>query len=175
MNAHFLTLKAHVVVRGERLVSVAITPILAGETVAAFGGGCISGATLAALPPDQQGRSIQIDEDLYMAGSVFADGADMVQHSCSPNCGIVSGVLVVAMYNIGEGDELTYDYAMTDGSVADEFECRCGAANCRGRITGNDWMLPELQLTYRGNFSPYLAKRIAALVSIGAERRAFAL
>ena len=128
MNAHFLTPKAHVVVRGERLVSVAITPILAGETVAAFGGGCISGATLAALPPDQQGRSIQIDEDLYMAGSVFADGADMVQHSCSPNCGIVSGVLVVAMNNIGDGDELTCDYAMTDGSVADEFECRRGTA-----------------------------------------------
>jgi hypothetical protein len=36
-------------------------------------------------------------------------------------------------------------------------------------------MLPELQLRYRGAFSPYLAKRIAALVHIGAERRAFAL
>jgi hypothetical protein len=36
-------------------------------------------------------------------------------------------------------------------------------------------MRPELQLAYRGHFSPYLAQRIAALVSIGAERRAFAL
>jgi hypothetical protein len=36
-------------------------------------------------------------------------------------------------------------------------------------------MLPELQLRYRGTFSPYLAKRIAALANVGAERRAFAL
>jgi hypothetical protein len=36
-------------------------------------------------------------------------------------------------------------------------------------------MLPELQLAYRGYFSPYLARRIAALVPAGAARRAFAL
>jgi hypothetical protein len=36
-------------------------------------------------------------------------------------------------------------------------------------------MLPELQLRYRGSFSPYLAKRISGLVHVGAERRAFAL
>ncbi len=57
----------------------------------------------------------------------------------------------------------------------DEFECACGSAQCRGKVSGHDWMLPELQLRYRGSFSPYLAKRIAALVSVGAERRAFAL
>ncbi|TPW10902.1 MAG: hypothetical protein FD127_3513 [Acidimicrobiaceae bacterium] len=42
-------------------------------------------------------------------------------------------------------------------------------------MTGDDWMVPELQLRYRGHFSPYLARRIAGLVSVGAERRAFAL
>jgi hypothetical protein len=36
-------------------------------------------------------------------------------------------------------------------------------------------MLPELQMRYRGTFSPYLAARISSLVSTGAERRAFAL
>jgi hypothetical protein len=36
-------------------------------------------------------------------------------------------------------------------------------------------MLPELQLRYRGSFSPYLANRIAALASVGASRRAFGL
>ena len=175
MDAHYLTPKAVVQASGNRVTSVAIKPIAAGETVAAFGGGCVSAAALAALPLEQQGRSIQIDEDLFMAGSVFASAADMVNHSCSPNCGIRSGVVLVAMHDIAVGQELTYDYAMTDGSINDEFECECRSANCRGTITGSDWMRPELQIAYRGYFSPYLARRIAALVSIGAERRAFAL
>lgn len=175
MDAHFLTPKATVQEHDGRPASIVIAPITAGETVAAFGGGCISGAALAALPTEQQGRSIQIDEDLFMAGSVFAQPSDMVNHSCTPNCGISAGVLVIAMRDIAAGEELTYDFAMTDGSVADVFECNCGSRNCRGKVTGADWMIPELQLAYRGYFSPYLAKRIAALVSIGAERRAFAL
>ncbi len=175
IDANFLTPKAVVQRTGTRVTSCAVAHIAAGETVAAFGGSCISGGALSALPTEQQGRSIQIDEDLHMAGSVFADAADMVNHSCSPNCGIVSGVVVVAMRDIAPGEELTYDYAMTDGSVTDTFTCHCGSPHCRGTITGNDWMLPELQIAYRGYFSPYLAKRIAALVSLGAERRAFAL
>jgi hypothetical protein len=175
VDANFLTEKASVQRRGDRLASFALKPIGTGETVAGFGGSCIAGAGLIALSAEQQGRSIQIDEDLYMVGSAFAESADMVNHSCSPNCGIVAGVLVVAMRDIAVGEELVYDYAMTDGGLDDEFECACGAPNCRGKITGSDWMLPELQLAYRGHFSPYLAKRIAALVSIGAERRAFAL
>ena len=40
---------------------------------------------------------------------------------------------------------------------------------------GRDWMIPELQLRYRGTFSPYLAKRIAGLASVAATRRAFSL
>lgn len=175
MHANFLIAKATVQRTGGRLASVAVAPIAAGETVAAFGGSCISGTELEALPVEQQGRCIQIDEDLYMAGSVFAEAADMINHSCAPNCGIVSGVLVVAMNDIAVGQEITYDYAMTDGSSTDTFACECGAMLCRGTVRGSDWMLPELQLAYRGFFSPYLAKRIAALVSIGAERRAFAL
>ncbi|MEY4174995.1 MAG: hypothetical protein RI900_2160, partial [Actinomycetota bacterium] len=66
-------------------------------------------------------------------------------------------------------------YGTCDGSDYHEFECVCGAASCRGKVTGNDWMLPELQLRLRGWFSPYLASRIADLVSVGAERRAFSL
>ena len=71
------------------------------------------------------------------------------------------------------GDVLSYDYATSDGCDYDEFECACGAVSCRGKITGYDWMLPELQIRYRGHFSPYLAARIASLAAIGAERRAF--
>ena len=81
--------------------------------------------------------------------------------------------VLVALRDIEPGEMITYDYATSDGCDYDEFECACGSAMCRGKVTGYDWMLPELQLRYRGHFSPYLATRIASLASIGAERRAF--
>ncbi|MCX6526609.1 MAG: hypothetical protein NTU52_01275, partial [Actinobacteria bacterium] len=33
---------------------------------------------------------------------------------------------------------------------------------CRGEITGDDWRQKNLQKRYRGYFSPYLSRRIAA-------------
>jgi hypothetical protein len=176
MGVSYLTPKARPVAGDQHGHGcVAVEPIAAGDTVAAFGGRCITRDELALLPVDQQRRSIQIDEALYMAGAPEPEPGDFVNHSCAPNCGMRGAVLVVAMRDIAPGEPLTYDYAMANGSDYDEFECACGAPSCRGRVTGDDWMRPELQLAYRGHFSPYLAQRIAALVSIGAERRAFAL
>ena len=154
--------------------------ITAGTVIAAFGGQCLTRSEFDRLGSDRQGvdqqrRSIQIDDDLYMLGAPEEEPADFVQHACAPNCGMRGSVTIVAMRDINAGEAVTYDYAMCDGSDYDEFECRCGAPGCRGKVTGQDWMLPELQLRYRGFFSPYLARRIADLVSVGAERRAFAL
>lgn len=160
---------------GKGYGSVASEPIAAGEVVAAFGGRCVTRDEFDLLPASQQVRSVQIDEYLYMAGTPEPEPADFINHSCDPNCVISGNVVLVARRDILVGEELGYDYATTDGSDYDEFECVCGTVLCRGKISGHDWMLPELQLRYRGSFSPYLAKRIAALVHIGAERRAFAL
>jgi hypothetical protein len=118
---------------------------------------------------------IQIDDDLFLVTPITRVPGDTVGHACSPNCGIAAGVVVVAMRDIAVGELLSFDHAMTNGCDLDEFECACGAATCRHKVTGHDWMLPELQLAYRGYFSPYLAKRISGLVRTGAERRAFAL
>ena len=165
---------------GNARSAVAHSPIAAGAVIAAFGGRCVTRAEFDELGVDQRGvdqqrRSIQIEDDLYMAGAPTAEDADFVQHSCEPNCGMRGSVMVVAMRDIALGEALTYDYAMCDGSDYDEFECTCGAPTCRGKVTGQDWMLPALQLRYRGFFSPYLARRISDLVTVGAERRAFAL
>jgi hypothetical protein len=67
------------------------------------------------------------------------------------------------MRDIGPGEEITFDYAMSDGSGYDEFACACGAATCRGRVTGEDWRLPALWRRYEGYFSPYLQRRIDTL------------
>ena len=148
------------------------TPVAGGEVVAAFGGWVADRDRFALLDPEVQRLSIQIDDELYLVSPGATDG-DWVNHSCDPNCGMRGTNLVVAMRDIAVGEELSFDYAMSDGSDYDEFECGCSAATCRGKVTGRDWMEPDLQRRYRGFFSPYLARRISSLVPLGASRRTF--
>lgn len=155
--------------------SITTEPISAGETIAAFGGRCITRDERDLLSSSQQRRSIQIDDTLFLSDESAPEPAGFVDHSCDPNCGMSGSVLLVARRDIAAGTRLTYDYAMSHGGDDLAFECVCGADQCRGLVTGNDWMLPELQLRYRGHFSPYLNRRISNLVSLGAERRVFAL
>ena len=71
--------------------------------------------------------------------------------------------MLVAMRRIEEGEQLCFDYAMADTDPYDEFDCRCGTELCRGRFTGEDWMLPALWSRYDGWFSTYLQRRIDGL------------
>ncbi len=174
MSVSYLTPKARPVHLGAAgRGSVAVEFIAAGEVVVAFGGRAMPRDEFDLLPSGQQSRSIQIADDLYLAGATDPEPADFINHSCEPNCGMSGSTIVVAMRDIAPGEHLTYDYAMSDGSDYDEFECLCGSHLCRGKVTGSDWLAPELQLQYRGYFSPYLANRIAALVGTGAGRRSF--
>ncbi len=173
MFCSYLTPKAEVRPTDDRgLASFAIEPIAEGETIAAFGGWVADRSRFGQLDRTTQGASIQIDNELYLVSPAPTDG-DRINHSCDPNAGMRGGTIVVAMRDITPGEELNFDYAMSDSSDYDEFECGCGTALCRGKVTGRDWMEPDLQRRYRGYFSPYLARRISSLVSAGATRRAF--
>jgi hypothetical protein len=66
----------------------------------------------------------------------------------------------VALREITVGEEVTFDYATCMTASFGDFDCLCGAANCRGRITGEDWKLPELQTRLRGYFQPYIEAKI---------------
>jgi hypothetical protein len=146
--------------------SFATQSISAGETVAAFGGWVIDRSALASLSPDRQSRSIQVDDDLYLVSDETPEPGDMLNHSCEPNAGMSGSTMLIAMRDISPGEEITFDYAMCDASDYDEFSCMCGVPTCRGIVTGSDWRDPVLQAKYRGWFSPYLVKRIAALPAI---------
>lgn len=82
------------------------------------------------------------------------------------NAGLSGQTGLVAIRAIQPGEEICYDYAMSDGSPYDEFRCKCGAVDCRARVTGNDWALPHLQRRYAGYFTPYLQRRIDELRSL---------
>jgi uncharacterized protein len=133
------------------------------ELLAAWGGRVATLDQVLALPREQQGHTIQIEEGLYLAPIDMEEPADFINHSCSPNAGICGQITLVAMRDIKQGEEITFDYAMADSSSFDEFDCACGASGCRGRVSGNDWKRPELWARYDGYFSAYLQKKIDRL------------
>ncbi len=140
----------------------ALEPIHAGALIAAWGGTVTPAALLHLVPEDIAKLSVQIEDDLYLVEDRPGPGV-YINHSCDPNAGIAGTQLMVAMRDIAPGEEVCFDYAMTDGSPYDEFECACGAPNCRGRVTGSDWRIPELWQRYDGYFSLYLQRRINQL------------
>jgi uncharacterized protein len=134
--------------------------LAAGELLVVWGGEIVTSQNLAKLPVERQTHGMQVEEEIYMIPLVEDDPADFVNHSCDPNSGLSGQIAVVAMRDIAQDEEICFDYAMSDSSDYDEFECACGSQNCRKLISGNDWKKPELQKRYNGYFSPYLQRRI---------------
>ena len=85
-----------------------------------------------------------------------SDGiARLVNHSCSPNCGIKNLFEIVAMRDIETGEEITWDYAMSEDSEW-RMECLCGASSCR-KIIGSYQDLPrDIREKYNGYISEWL-------------------
>lgn len=141
----------------------AAAPIAKGELLVMWSGKLTDGSTLETLPASFRRHSLQVEEDLFLVSLTDCEPADYVNHSCSPNAGLSGQISLVAMRDIRAGEELTYDYAMSDGSDYDEFDCSCGAPECRGHVGGKDWRNEVLWTRYAGYFSPYLAARIVRL------------
>ena len=84
-----------------------------------------------------------------------------VNHSCDPNCGVRlndgQAFDFVARRPIGTGQELTFDYAMRNFTI-DHFPamCLCGAARCRGSVTGWKDLPAKRKADYGELVAPYL-------------------
>ena len=161
MDYNWLTPKAQMrVTPGKGSGSFAISKILKGEIVASFGGNAIDQSELAKYSTDRVSRSLQLNSDTYLLSGNVPEPGDMINHSCEPNCGISGTSSVQAIRDIEIDEELTFDYAMSDSSHYDEFNCACGKEKCRKKVTGLDWQNKDLQTKYRNNFSSYIEKLI---------------
>jgi hypothetical protein len=142
---------------------VAVAPIAADEVVAIKGGHIITTATLQSLPERLKNSEIQIADGFHLAALEEAEYEPVmlfINHSCEPSVGFAGNTVLVAMHDIGPGEELTTDYALFDDH--DEvMKCQCGMPSCRGMISGRDWQRPELQRKYGRYFSSYLIRRLA--------------
>ncbi len=136
-------------------------PIPAREVVVIWSGEEMTLAQVQDLTPRERDYILQVDDDRYLVTSL--DGlctADFINHSCEPNCGLLDSITLVSMRPIEPGEQITFDYSTSDTSPVVDFECRCGAPSCRGRMTGDDWRSPEVQRRYAGWFAPHVQRRI---------------
>ena len=132
-----------------------------GELVAVFGGVVYEWDAFIHLPDRERSLCIQVEDRLFLVPRPIGEG-DYVNHSCNPNAGLSGQIGLVAMRDIKIGEEVCFDYAMSDTMPYDEFHCGCGSLNCRGLVGGNDWQKPVLQKRYAGFFAPHVQRRIDA-------------
>ena len=144
----------------------AIDALPAGTLVLRLGGRLVDSSELAALIAAQEADprlpyvdTITVVEDRHL---VLPPGtaAHFVNHSCEPNLGQRGAYDVVARRDIDAGEELTIDYATHSGADGFDMPCDCGTPRCRGRITSDDWRIPDLQRRHAGHWTPALQARI---------------
>lgn len=63
-----------------------------------------------------------------------------MNHSCSYNIGFDNKGNFIAARNIKNGEELVFDYGFAISNPDFKLICKCKSKNCRGVITGNDWL-----------------------------------
>jgi uncharacterized protein len=136
-----------------------------GEVVSVWNGNFMTASQLATLGEKERYYSIQIEEDIFLAPGVRGklEPSDYIMHSCDPNTCISGQLTLLALRDIAIGERISVDYGTINSSPHMEFDCHCGAPNCRKRVTMDDWKKPELQEKFKGCFIPYLQRRIDAL------------
>jgi hypothetical protein len=129
---------------------MATRPFAAGETV-------MVGFLVGALTGNDA-HATQVGPDRWARHGGLGP---MVNHSCDPNCGVRlndgRAYDFVARRAIGAGQELTFDYATRNYTI-EHFPsvCRCGAARCRGSVTGWKDLPAARKADYGELVAPYL-------------------
>jgi len=91
-----------------------------------------------------------------------------MNHSCEPNThdrwnfsiqAKLTSADNLAIRDIAEGEELTYDYDMEHYIYRSPFECECGADSCRGFIRGFSDLDDERQEKLMPKASPFVQER----------------
>ena len=149
----------------EGLGFFATEKILKGETVAIKNGHIVDKFEAESLDNKLGDFSLQITDDFFICPKTKNEVDDIViyiNHSCEPNIGMDGQINYIAMRNIEPGEELCLDYAM---AMTTDYEllCNCGAKDCRGKITGEDWKIKNLQEKYNNYFAWFIQKKIKEL------------
>ncbi|MBP6942963.1 MAG: SET domain-containing protein-lysine N-methyltransferase [Candidatus Buchananbacteria bacterium] len=134
---------------------IANKDIAKDEIIAEFDGEVYEAEKCTDLPKDIADHAIQFAEHTWKDSSGIAR---YINHSCEPNCGIKGLFTLVAMNDIKEGEELLWDYDMTEDSDW-RMECLCGTPSCR-KIIGSFSLVPNtVRQKYKGYISDWLIEK----------------
>lgn len=126
-----------------------------GELVAKFDGN-IYDNDFEDWTRDLQNHTIQCGKNRWRDSKGLAR---YMNHSCEPNCGVRGLYRIVAMRDIQKGEQITWDYEMTEKSDWWKLKCKCGSKECR-KVIGNYKNMPKrIREKYRGFISRWLTKK----------------
>jgi uncharacterized protein len=125
----------------------AVAPIAKGEIIIEYKGEVISWPeALRRHPHDPKDPNHTFYFELETGDAIDAkyggNAARWINHACKPNCEadeINGRVFIKALRALKPGEELFYDYGLSidapyTAKLKKEYECRCGARNCRGTM-----------------------------------------
>ncbi|NEO62383.1 MAG: SET domain-containing protein [Moorea sp. SIO4G2] len=114
-----------------------------------------------AKSPERTWQTLQLDINTHVR---MDEPFELVNHSCDPNCGIklneFNGYSLVAMKEIIQGEEVTFDYCMSEWISIAVPNCNCQSNICRGSINGGKFLSDQILEKYRGLLAPYYAKLV---------------
>lgn len=104
--------------------------------------------------------TIQLGEREHI--ELLPEYLECTNHSCDPNCFFdTRSRQLIAIRNIGLGEELTFFYPSTEWEMDRPFNCTCGSDQCLGVISGARYLSTEQLRKYK--FTDFIARKIAAL------------
>jgi uncharacterized protein len=122
---------------------------LKGETV-------LIGHRICILP-ERNRHSIQVDFNLHI---LMDEPSVLLNHCCFPNTGVRNNEFgaydFVALVDIAEGDEITFDYETTETAFAADFQFTCNFSKCRRKLCGFFHLPVELRNQYGDFIADYL-------------------
>jgi len=132
-------------------------PIKKDEVIAVYGGIIVPKSDINNYREKIGGiRGIQISEDFFICPTESKGG--LFNHSCEPNLGYSNTIHVVAIKDINLGEELVFDYGMSESNF-EPWSCTCNTQDCRKTIKPTDWEDKNLQKKYGDYFTTYLKNR----------------
>lgn len=145
--------------------------INAGEIIAEFDGDIYTDSEKEKWDNNLNDHCVQFEDGKWRYSKGFAVYSN---HSCDPNCGIKNLFQIVSMRDIEPGEEITWDYEMTeDNETEDEssfyywsMTCKCGSSICRKKIGSYRNMPQNIREKYNGFISEWLINKYRKISSL---------
>jgi len=125
----------------------ALTKIRKGEVIIEYKGELITWKQAQRRHPHDPNDPhhtfyFHIDDKRVIDAAMGGNAARWINHACKPNCEAdeVDGrIFIKALHKLKAGEELCYDYGLIidepyTKKLKKQFECRCGAKQCRGTM-----------------------------------------